>query len=75
MVEPLIRCLNAANEGYDITSCGLTLTSKWYADDGTLIANFMEDMISLLDIVQQLSDWSGIRLNSSKCKITSNPKT
>jgi hypothetical protein len=71
MVEPLIRWLNAVNKGYDITSCGPTLTIKWYADDGTLIANSVEDMISLLDIVQQFSDWSGIRLNASKCKITS----
>jgi hypothetical protein len=27
-------------------------------------------MISLLDIIQQLSTWSGIHLNAAKCKIT-----
>ena len=52
MIEPLIRWLNAANKGYDISSRGLTLTSKWYADNNTLIANSVEGMIALLDIVQ-----------------------
>jgi hypothetical protein len=70
MIEPLIRWLNASQKGYDITSCGLRLASKWYADDGTLVTNTVEDMIALLDIVEQFSDWSGIRLNVGKCKIT-----
>jgi hypothetical protein len=70
MVEPLIRWLNAVDKGYDITSCGLKLSSKWYADDGTLVTNSVADMISLLSIVQQFSDWSGIQLNVDKCKVT-----
>jgi hypothetical protein len=69
MVEPLIRWLTASSKGYDITSCGLKLTSKWYADDGTLITNSVEDMISLLDIIQQFSTWSFIHLDVAKCKI------
>jgi hypothetical protein len=36
MVEILIRWLTASGKGYDIASCGLKLTSKWYADDSTL---------------------------------------
>ncbi len=52
MVEPLIRWLKASGKGYDIVSCGLNLASKWYADDGTLITNSVEDMIALLDIIQ-----------------------
>jgi hypothetical protein len=51
MVEPLIRWLMASGKGYDVALCGLKLASKWYADDGTLITNYVEDMISLLDIV------------------------
>ena len=51
MVEPLIRWLNAADKGYNITSCGLQLASKWYADDGTLFTNSVDDMLSLLSIV------------------------
>jgi hypothetical protein len=27
-------------------------------------------MISLLTIIQQFSDWAGIRLNVGKCKVT-----
>jgi hypothetical protein len=46
MVEPLIRWLKASGKGYDIASCGLNLASKWYADDGTLITNSVEDMTS-----------------------------
>jgi hypothetical protein len=41
----------------------------WYADDGTLITNNIEDMTVLLDIVDKFSNWSGIRLNVGKYKI------
>ena len=70
MVEPLIRWLLASNEGHDVASCGLKLVSKWYADDGTLVTNSVEDMISLLDLDDQFSKWSGIRLNVNKFKVT-----
>jgi hypothetical protein len=70
MVEPLVMLLNASGKGYDIASCGLKLAIKWYVDDGTLITNSVEDMISLLDMIQQLSTWSGIHFNVAKCKIT-----
>ena len=50
--------------GYRITSCGLKLTSKWYADDDTLVTDSVDDIISLLAIVQKFSDWSGIHLNA-----------
>ena len=56
MIEPLIRWLNAADKGYRITSRGLALASKWYADDGTLVTNSVDDMMSLLSIVQEFSD-------------------
>jgi hypothetical protein len=69
MVEPLIRWLTASGKGYDIASCDLKLASKWYADDGTLITNSVEDMISLLDTIRQFSTWSDIHLNAAKCKI------
>ena len=69
MVEPLIIWLTASGKGYDIASCGLKLAGKWYADDGTLLTNTVEDMISLLDIIQQFNTWSGIHLNAAKCKI------
>ena len=70
MTEPLIRWLTASQKGYDITFCGLRLTSKWYADDGKFVTNTIDDMITLLDIIEQFSAWSGIRLNVGKCKIT-----
>jgi hypothetical protein len=70
MVAPLIRWLTASGKGCGIASCGLKLASKWYADDGTLLTNSVEDMISLLDIIQQLNTWSIIHLNAAKCKIT-----
>jgi hypothetical protein len=70
MIEPRIRWLNASNKGYDMTSCGLRLASKWYVDDGTFVTNTIEEMVALLDTVEQFSEWSGIRLNVGKCKIT-----
>jgi hypothetical protein len=70
MIEALIKWLRASNKGYDITSCGLQLASKWYDDDGTHVTNSVEDMISLLDLVNHFSKWSGIHINANKCKIT-----
>ena len=56
MIELLILWLNAADKGYNITSRGLQLSSKWYADDGTLVTNSVDDLLSLLSIVQQFSE-------------------
>ena len=55
MVKPLFCWLTASGKGYEIPSCDLKLASKWYADDGTLVTNSVEDMISLLggDFVRQ----------------------
>ena len=52
VVEPLIRCLTAVDKGYDIASCGLKLAIRWYADDGTLVTNSVEDMISCIYTVE-----------------------
>ena len=35
-----------------------------------MVTNIIEEMATLLDIVEQISEWSGIRLNVGKCKIT-----
>ena len=70
MVEPLIIWLTALGKGYDITSCGFKLASKLYADGGTLLTPSVEDMISVLDIIQQFSRWSGIDLNAAEFNIT-----
>jgi hypothetical protein len=52
IVEALIRLLIASGKGCKIASCGLKLASKWYPDDGILVTNSVEDMISPLDIVE-----------------------
>ena len=39
-------------------------------DDDTSVTNTIDDMITMLDIVEQFSDWSGIRLHVGKYKIT-----
>jgi hypothetical protein len=70
VIEPLIHRINASQKKYDITSCGLRHASEWYADDGTLVTNTIEDMVTFFDIVEQFSDWSCIRLNAEKCKIS-----
>jgi hypothetical protein len=51
MIELLIRWLTASQKGCTITYCGLRLASKYYADDGTLVTNTIEDMITLLNIL------------------------
>jgi len=60
MVEPPIRWLAATDKGYDVATCSLKSASKQYDDDGTLVTNNIEDIISYLDIDQQFSAWSGI---------------
>jgi hypothetical protein len=55
VIEPLIRWLTTSQRGHDIISCGLQLANKWYADDGTLVTNTIDDMVALIDIVEQLS--------------------
>ncbi len=70
MVQPLLRWLAAEDKGYDIASCDLKLSSKWYDDDVTIVTNSVEDTISLLDIFQQFSSWPGTHLNVGRCKIT-----
>jgi hypothetical protein len=57
MIEPHIRWFRALNNGYNIASCGLYLASKWYADDGNLVTNSVEDMRVLLDLVDQFSKY------------------
>ena len=70
MMEPLIRWINSKKKGYQFGSTKLTLASKWYADDATLLSNSAPDMISQLQVVDSYSSWSGIRLNVPKCCIT-----
>ena len=70
MIEPLIRWITASQKGCDINSCGLRRASKCYAFDDTLVTNSIDDAITLLDIVEQSSDWSSIRLNVEKSTIT-----
>jgi hypothetical protein len=69
IIETLIRWLRASNKGYATASCDLQLASKWYADDGALVTNSVEDMIVLLDMFNQFSTWPGIHLNVNKFKI------
>ncbi len=66
VIEFLILWLTASQKNYDITSCDLKLARKWYDDDDTMVTNTIEGMVTLLDIVEQFSDWSGIRLNVEK---------
>jgi hypothetical protein len=55
VIEPLRRWLRASRKGYNISSCGLQLASKWYADDVSLVTKKVDDMIVLLDLFDQFS--------------------
>ena len=70
MVEPLIRWLKSLNSGYTFSSNHLTLSKKWYADDATLTASTVTDLNTQLVTVDAFGEWSGIRLNISKCRLT-----
>ncbi len=71
MVEPLIRWLKSLKSGYTLNSNHLIISNKWYADDATLIASTVTDLNTQLETVNTFSEWSGIRINIPKCRLTS----
>jgi hypothetical protein len=70
MVEPLVKWINSTQKGYILTSNNLSLSSKWYADDATLVASTIPALEAQLQVVESYSKWSGIRLNIPKCRLT-----
>ena len=70
MVEPLIRWLKSLQKGYTLASNRLSLSSKWNADDATLVAHNVTDLNTQLEVVNTFIEWSGIRLNISKYRLT-----
>ena len=56
LVEPLIRWIKSTQKGYTLPSNNLSLTSKWYADDATLVAATIPALISQLPIVEKFSN-------------------
>ena len=70
MVEPLIRWLKFLKNGYTLTSNQLTLFSKWYADNATLVASTVTDLSTQLSAVDLFSEWPDIRINIPKCRLT-----
>ncbi len=70
MAEPLIRWLKSLKSGYTLNSNHLMLSNKWYADDATLIASTVTDLNTQLEAVSTFSEWSGIRINIPKCRLT-----
>jgi hypothetical protein len=48
----------------------LSLSSKWYADEATLVAATILALEAHLHVVESYSKWSGTRLNIPKCRLT-----
>jgi hypothetical protein len=57
------------SESYTLTSNNLSLSSKWYADDATLVAYTIPALEAKLQIVEFYSKWSAICLNIPKCRL------
>ncbi len=70
MIEPLIRWIKSTQKGYTLTSNNLSISSKWYADDATLVASNIPVLETQLQVVESYSKWSGIRLNIPKYRLT-----
>ena len=70
MGEPLIRWIKHTHKGYTLTSNNLSLSSKWYADDATLVAPTIPALEAQVQVIEAFSKWSGIRLNIPKCRLT-----
>ena len=70
MVEPFIRWMKSTQKGYMLTSNNLSLSSKWYADDATLVAPTIPALETQLQVVESFNKWSGIRLNIPKYRLT-----
>ena len=71
MIEPLVRWLAQGDRGCEgYPSSPGSLCSKWYADDGTLVTNTPANLRLQLEKVEAYGDWSGIKCNVSKCRLT-----
>jgi ribonuclease HI len=66
MIEPLLRWIQAGNNGYIARSIHQALTSVAYADDLTLVCATMAMLQLQLDKVDLFSKWSHIRTNVPK---------
>ena len=65
----LLLALEASGAGHQ-TATGLKTPARAFADDVTLATTSVEDMSTLLTIVDQFCNWSGMRLNVPKSEIT-----
>ena len=70
MADPLIRWQKSLKKGYTLTSNKLNLSIMWCADDDTLVAHNVIDLDTHLEAVNTFSEWSSIRLNIPKCRLT-----
>ena len=65
---------NSLHKCYTFTSNKLNLSSKWYADDAILVAHNVTDINTQVEVVNTLNEWSDIRINIPKCRLTSYTK-
>jgi hypothetical protein len=70
MVEPLIRWLKSLQNGYTFTSNKSNMSREWYADDASLVAHNVTDLNKQLKVASTFSEYSGVILSISKCRLT-----
>ncbi len=71
MVKPLIRWMKSTqNRLHANFKQPLSLSSKCYAGDATLVAPTIPALEAQLKGVEAFSKWSGIRMNIPNCRLT-----
>ena len=70
MMEPLTRWLQSGNHGYKTAATGLLHEGILYADDVALTSKSIRATQTQLQKIEQFGEWSHIRVNPSKCRIT-----
>ena len=72
MIEPLVRWLDQGDRGCRCTLEGqhASLSSKWFADDVTVVAPGVAHLKAQLRKIEAYGEWSGIKCNVAKCRLT-----
>ena len=65
-LESLLPILSESAEGY-VMSSGVAIKQLAYADDICVTSSSRAEMSSLLEVIREFSEWSGLPLNIRKC--------
>jgi hypothetical protein len=72
-LEPLFRCLERSNLGYELKTSQYTLNSAAYVDDLAIITSDIKHIQPQINKIDKFCQWAGMELGIPKCAITGCP--